>query len=626
MKLTKEQVEQAAKEGKPVILGLPDKTSQPQIGLPKPKKEVVVEWKDTNIYPFAAQYEYPLAIRNRCLFFWTTSLKGWRATIGLANKLTEPNRMCIVYLYGVMKRETLINYVSKLSNPLLIVLWADYLEPEIMQIALDGADTITKAIMKWGWGHESDLDKRNPYLMGEKFDECCYRFAPYRQIPEPVIEGRKVMTQIERDINKRGFINISRNDVSVSAESEKHIQSLFDFVVETYPLGVEANTREDYAYKMVHFEKQCTNGFTGDFSKVNKMGVTYDGDSDETTPGIKEFVRVFHEIADMSLDVLGLVRLQYVLERMKSPPFGLYQCNYYGLCIGIALQKYKNGYKASERLISLASEDVKFPRYVKDYFDVDTGRSRIKVRSLYIYNQTDTQCEFVKKLWSICMPEDEPIPFGITLQNALPHINVWISKHIRYDTVQRFSPELFEILSMRDPNDDIDMRIGPWMLSKMIEKYVAWLTDDMVKYLRQELSVLDEKFLQRTAKEYGEEKTRLYAKSQWTEGGAIGWLWTTDTVDKGVEYYMKKAVICRECGRIIPEGGYELTDYNDFKTGYRKTERLTLQNIINLNKKFLGRYQKEYYCVQCLCEILDLTEWELYDKMMEFKEEGCELF
>lgn len=47
---------------------------------------------------------------------------------------------------------------------------------------------------------------------------------------------------------------------------------------------------------------------------------------------------------------------------------------------------------------------------------------------------------------------------------------------------------------------------------------------------------------------------------------------------------------------------------------------------IGITKKLLGKAEKKMYCLSCLAETLEVTEEELWDKIEEFKEEGCSLF
>ena len=50
------------------------------------------------------------------------------------------------------------------------------------------------------------------------------------------------------------------------------------------------------------------------------------------------------------------------------------------------------------------------------------------------------------------------------------------------------------------------------------------------------------------------------------------------------------------------------------------------KNTLGINKKLLGTEILNFYCMDCLAEYLDCTVEELFDKIEEFKEEGCTLF
>jgi hypothetical protein len=50
------------------------------------------------------------------------------------------------------------------------------------------------------------------------------------------------------------------------------------------------------------------------------------------------------------------------------------------------------------------------------------------------------------------------------------------------------------------------------------------------------------------------------------------------------------------------------------------------KNEIGLTKKLIGKKSKNFYCLSCLAEQLEVTQEELLDKVEEFKSEGCKLF
>ena len=50
------------------------------------------------------------------------------------------------------------------------------------------------------------------------------------------------------------------------------------------------------------------------------------------------------------------------------------------------------------------------------------------------------------------------------------------------------------------------------------------------------------------------------------------------------------------------------------------------KDTIALNRKLLGKDIEHFYCLDCLANYLNTTVEELLEKIVEFKEEGCELF
>ncbi len=47
---------------------------------------------------------------------------------------------------------------------------------------------------------------------------------------------------------------------------------------------------------------------------------------------------------------------------------------------------------------------------------------------------------------------------------------------------------------------------------------------------------------------------------------------------------------------------------------------------IGINLKLIGQEIQNYYCINCLSGVLGVSVQDIYDKIEEFKEEGCTLF
>jgi len=50
------------------------------------------------------------------------------------------------------------------------------------------------------------------------------------------------------------------------------------------------------------------------------------------------------------------------------------------------------------------------------------------------------------------------------------------------------------------------------------------------------------------------------------------------------------------------------------------------KNEVGLNKKLLDKNIKQFYCLDCLAEYLEVNVDFLLEKIEEFKEQGCTLF
>ncbi|MBD5142976.1 MAG: hypothetical protein HDT22_05105 [Ruminococcus sp.] len=47
---------------------------------------------------------------------------------------------------------------------------------------------------------------------------------------------------------------------------------------------------------------------------------------------------------------------------------------------------------------------------------------------------------------------------------------------------------------------------------------------------------------------------------------------------------------------------------------------------IGINKKLISEDAENFYCLDCLADILEVSVQDILDKIEEFKEEGCTLF
>lgn len=55
-------------------------------------------------------------------------------------------------------------------------------------------------------------------------------------------------------------------------------------------------------------------------------------------------------------------------------------------------------------------------------------------------------------------------------------------------------------------------------------------------------------------------------------------------------------------------------------------KRPLTKNEIGITKKLLGIKSKNFYCIDCLANFLEVEPQDILDKIEDFKNDGCKLF
>lgn len=568
----------------------------------------VVEWRNTNDKPYYKEYHFPLSLTNRCWFFWANTVNGWKKTLNLANALAFGNKISVVFLYGEIKKQTLDKYLVSLHNEQLIVLHADYISAEDIK-TVDNADEWLKGLQKSG-GRARDENKEWLFDVSEHYLKYTVDYSSNQKY-ETFLTAKDIAQNIQSSVGQNGYSVLANVQTKrVSGKQESVISDLLSIVKELYPLGIEADTEMEFAYKRVAVPKLIKLGLEKDLDDtlVQKLGIRIEKEQgfaqlslfDDYSESATEIVNVIQTTCRKDLQTLGHIDQFAVATMLKNRPYGVYECNYYCYLLAYAYSEFTHGYYYGYGLVSHPIERV------------ELNRNNILAPLIFVI--TPKQKSLITKL---CRLFDVTKEIE-TLQQAVIEAITWITENVHYDTVQRVSSELFELLQ----DDQYDV------YSRITEKYDDYLDDATVTSLYSDLRKIDENFIARANSLYGVEKTKLLCKYLYVKGGARGWLHSIELVDETVEKYMKE-IICRECGGIIsnyrinPEFAHETIKLID---GKLESRNWTLKQIIGINKKLLGRQQNEYYCIHCLSEMLEMSEMELWEKMHEFKESGCTLF
>lgn len=55
-------------------------------------------------------------------------------------------------------------------------------------------------------------------------------------------------------------------------------------------------------------------------------------------------------------------------------------------------------------------------------------------------------------------------------------------------------------------------------------------------------------------------------------------------------------------------------------------KRPLTKNEVGITKKLLGMKSKDFYCVECLANFLEVHPQDVLNKIEDFKHDGCKLF
>ncbi len=596
-----------------------------------------VEWKDTKM-SISVNYEYSLFVRNRCTFFYCYA-KNVRKMINYAENFACPYNICVIYVYGTVKPETVLKHLSQKRGHILLLV--------APQIAADDIKTIAeygewlKTLKKQGLLKITNEGKRKNEFSkimvgveyGDEPGEDWYRY--YNQPNAPAFYNIyiKGIELIER--NKKAKESIKKNQIglldtyanfevpdTLRGDLFNHEIDLLQVVKNLYPYGVECDAKDETAVKLLKIKKLVQAAMNGEQSAdVQRLGINLGNEEqqqlylwDNLTAGAVKCVEFLKEFCHKSIEGKGCFHISELWKRFSRPPYGAYTCNWYEYLFAVALSDYNSS----------------------DFFYGD-GLCSSKIHNLenigsyktgFVFRQNEKQEKFKKLFAKLFDIEDaSDTTQGIITKAAMD----WVAENVKWSPLDFVDHRFYEIFAEND-KENIFKKANEktrcyWYEFGYEEKYLPWIEENF-DTLYKKIRKVDEDFKNQIAEKYGEKRAELYSKSHTVKGGAVGWLHSVELVMEGVERYMRN-LVCSECGNYIG-------DIDNVKFGYTALEitedgkledmEFSQKDIVGLNKKLIGRTREEYLCIPCLAEFCECSERELWKKIHEFKEQGCELF
>lgn len=605
-------------------------------------RERSVEWKDTK-FPFSINYKYSLFVRNRCVFFYCLS-KNIRKMINYAEHFTHLAKICVIYIYGSVNVEIIKRTLSQKAEHIMLLIspgitkedtavlkeyddWMDKLKAQgLLKIIKQETpkSEYSSQLVGTEYGNEpSDLWYK---LHNNPKSECGYRIYT---------EGLKLIQrykEVSDNITSAqcGTLDVLANfpaPENISGEPEIHDSELLRVIKTLYPYGVEADTADENAVKLLKIrrltEAAIRNETTAD---TEKLDIHFAGSSkqlcfwENVTEGAEKCLSFLEKYCSEKLSEKGCIDLSWLWYEFSKPPFGAYSCNWYCYILATALRKfncpdylYGDGYCA-DRLTTT-------PQY--DLINMD-----FKAPSRYIFIQNEAQEEF-RRLFARLFDIKSP-PAATCCVVTLAAMR-WVSQNIKWLPLDCIDHRFYEIFVEYGEEYNNEYNYNGHYKAYFefgYEKYLPWLRENFDE-LYSEIRCADEKFVKALTEKYGQKKADFYCRWHTVKGSAVGWLHTKEMLERSVKDYME-ALICCECGRCIAARDtpmkalvYQATSRD---TGNYECYEFALKDVIGINKKLLGRYRTDCLCIPCLAEYTEHPVAGLWEMMNDFKEAGCELF
>ena len=579
-------------------------------------KKKKVEWKDTKIYKFYPEYNYSLSVRNRFVFFWSLA-KNFRKTINFASNFITPNKICIVYIFGEFEIEKLKKYIKDKSiiiahlainhNVIDIELkfhnWLDTLERQ-GQRQDDGPND------EWFKWRENNIKAKES---GAADDDLIAELNEQYNLWQ--VEHPKAFELIKNKLSE-GYNCYGIYNGKIDGSIENHSPALENITKEIYKFGIEFDNPKEYAYKLAASKKLMVDALNNKGAET--LGIELPATKkqlsffDTNTIGANEAINTLKSWCDNEIKNKGFFCIDSAWSLYEKSPFGAYKCNWHSWIFAYVMKDYCKGiyFIGNDMGNTYKIKNSNGFEAVLEYVINDYDK---RYKPMFIFKQNEKQLMFIHmlaKLFDITLHSD------FTILNVITKARIWAENNIHHAPLALIDEKLGEILHS---NSNIY-----WFGYGYENKYLPWITENFDR-LYKDIRDADNILYNQIASEYGKMRADLYYKYYYIKGGALSWLWDTEMVKERVDKYMKIENVCRECGQPLVQFNNSYTNY-DYEDGKHNEYNFSEKDIIGLNKKLLGRYQNEYFCIPCLCEVINTSVGRLHEMVHDFKEQGCELF
>lgn len=457
------------------------------------KREKKIAYKETEVFELFPNFEYTKLQKARCTLFHGYA-KSFRKIINYAINFDVPNKICLVWIVGQPKEESIIHHLEKsgcssnvwvLTSPFPdegLETWKQY-------------DELRKTYGTVGyWDKELDVPSKQWYDEVEKNKKIGLKVRPdmYTELVEKdnihleIIHQYKRLKKASKNTHFKKF-RLYRNGYLPKPFT---FADLDKYIIKTFPEGVEAKGINTYsAVSPAGIDKGIRYGI--DNIPIKQLGFTLE----ENNSGVKAVKKAINTV----LEKTGYISLSELRNILYSPPFGFRLCAYSAACVSRALKEYDNR--------TLYYFDSLISHFAKDHVPVltrmilDNPIDAISIRrdeKSYIYIESHPHKvvkQFMSKLFNrkIITPGDEfgrKIVTNIVKQYRLPfeciderliHLTLWDVEWWNLNKVKELANEIEQnkesLLSSWDKYKQADAKIDPEVRKWLAEYSFMWKPD-----------------------------------------------------------------------------------------------------------------------------------------------------
>lgn len=597
---------------------------------------------DSGKFDWCIDIDYPIAITNRCVFFYSTASK-YRKVLNDAEYFSQDNNICVVFLYGSLNEDSIERELSKkLDSHIIVVHYGSKLFDDCVNIISEWQEVLEREKMVGGLNDtKTDMsDQRikeiqeHLSVQSDSEDIKSFQLMEFKRLDKRK-EYKHTLELLE--LAQKNDVYTWLDTITVSGQVyrtkgvfDNFIKNLTGSVLSLFAYGIEAETDEPYAYKSIAIKRIVTSIESG-----NTASGKLDIDLSDRGSSPYEFIQAGTQFIENKLNSDGFFEWQELIQYLSKPPYGFqYDNNYYAYLLAMIIYPYRHFYclrlngcveYTSLNLLYLVkeyradlgkNEEQKFRNKImiykpnKRYFAVikmindlsetkDSCKTITEAASKLFYRLQQEKKSGVR-IFPFCMVNSE---YDLIVNNQFDwYERGSLCKHNSLTEYGWFRPEqvndVYFSLKENEQNNQRYMNEGDsFVKEKLLNQYSEEQVDSLVKY--------------------------------WSENMPMAsvWCYNRKWCKGEIENFMNacdSGKVCRECGKFIvnKDRGDYIVKTNDSVT----IQRLTFKEIVGLNQKLIDRNMTKFYCLSCLAELIECTESDLYEKVQEFKEEGCELF